>query len=48
MTHVGDGAYRLNFTSKETTVVAMVLLNNTLLDGRSFAIEDNYITFQEL
>jgi hypothetical protein len=36
MAHVGDDAYRLNFTSNETSVVAMVLLNNTVLDERLF------------
>jgi len=34
MTHVGDDAYGLNFASNETSVIAMVLLNNTVLDER--------------
>ena len=36
MTHVGDEAYGLNFASNETSVIAMVLLNNTVLDERPF------------
>jgi hypothetical protein len=36
MTHVGDAAYGLNFASNETSVIAMVLLNNTVLDERPF------------
>ena len=36
MTVVGEEAYRLNFASNETSVIAMVLLNNTVLDERPF------------
>jgi hypothetical protein len=37
MTIVGDEAYRLDFASNETSIIAMVLLNNTVLDERPFA-----------
>jgi hypothetical protein len=36
MTVVGEKAYGLNFASNETSVIAMVLLNNTVLDERPF------------
>jgi hypothetical protein len=37
MTIVGEEAYRLDFASNETSIIAMVLLNNTVLDERPFA-----------
>ena len=37
MTTVGDDAYGLNLASNETSITAMVLLNNTMLDERPFA-----------
>ena len=37
MTVVGDEAYRLDFASNETSIIAMVLLNNTVLDERPVA-----------
>jgi len=37
MTAVGEKAYGLNFASNETSIIAMVLLNNTVLDERPFA-----------
>ena len=37
MTAVGEDAYGLDFASNETSIIAMVLLNNTVLDERPFA-----------
>ena len=37
MTAVGEEAYGLDFASNETSIIAMVLLNNTVLDERPFA-----------
>jgi hypothetical protein len=37
MTTVGADAYRLNLASNETSIVAMILLNNTVLDKRPSA-----------
>jgi hypothetical protein len=36
MTAVGEEAYGLDFASNETSIIAMVLLNNTVLDERPF------------